>query len=42
VPVPHINDRTEFLNRIIDGSLQTLSDWRAQESSVEPAFALEG
>jgi len=42
VPVPHINDRKEFLNRIIDGSLQTLSDWRAQESSVEPAFALEG
>jgi hypothetical protein len=42
VPVPHINDRTEFLNRIIDGSLQTLNEWRAQESSVEPAFALEG
>jgi Sulfotransferase domain len=41
VPVPHINDRKEFLNRIIDGSLEALQDWRAQESSVEPAFAVK-
>jgi len=42
VPLPHINDRTEFLNRIIDGSLQALQSWREQETSVEPAFAVEG
>ena len=42
VPLPHINDRTEFLNRIIDGSLQTLQAWREQETSVHPAFAVEG
>jgi hypothetical protein len=42
VPVPHINDRTEFLNRIIDGALASLQEWRAGESSVEPAFAVEG
>ncbi len=41
VPLPHINDRTEFLNRIIDGSLASLQEWRARESSVEPAFAVE-
>jgi hypothetical protein len=39
-PFPHVNDRTEFLNRIIDGSLQALTEWRAQQASVEPAFAL--
>jgi hypothetical protein len=42
VPVPHINDRAEFLNRIIDGSLESLNEWRAQEGSVAPAFALKG
>jgi hypothetical protein len=42
VPFPHINDRKEFLNRIIDGSLQSLQEWRAQETSVEPAFAVDG
>jgi hypothetical protein len=42
VPFPHINDRKEFLNRIIDGSLQSLQEWRAQEASVEPAFAVDG
>jgi hypothetical protein len=39
-PFPHINDRTEFLNRIIDGSLQALGEWRERETSVEPSFAL--
>jgi Sulfotransferase domain len=42
VPLPHINDRKEFLNRIIDSSLTSLQEWRARESSVEPVFALEG
>jgi hypothetical protein len=39
-PFPHINDRTEFLNRIIDGSLTALQEWRERESSVEPSFAV--
>ena len=38
-PLPHANDSKEFLNRIIDGSLQTLTEWRQQQTSVEPAFA---
>ncbi len=42
VPLPRINDRTEFLNRIIDGSLDRLIDWRAREASVDPAMALKG
>ena len=42
VPLPHINDRKEFLNRIIDSSLEALQEWRALEESVEPAFAVEG
>ena len=39
-PFPHINDRKEFLNRIVDGSLQALQEWRARETSVEPSFAI--
>jgi hypothetical protein len=42
VAFPHINDRKEFLNRIIDGSLASLQEWRAQAASVEPEFATEG
>ncbi len=41
VPLPHINDRKEFLNRVIDGSLESLQEWRARESSVEAEFAVE-
>jgi sulfotransferase family protein len=41
LPFPHINDRKEFLNRIIDGSLKSLRDWRARETSVEPEFAVD-
>jgi Sulfotransferase domain len=41
-PFPHINDRTEFLNRIIDGSLQSLTEWREREATVDPAFAVGG
>jgi len=42
VPLPHINDRTEFLNRVVDTSLESLQSWRAQQSTVDTAFALEG
>jgi Sulfotransferase domain len=41
-PFPHVNDRTEFLNRIIDGSLAALQEWRETESTVEPSFAVSG
>jgi hypothetical protein len=41
-PFPHVNDRTEFLNRVIDGSLQALRQWRSQQASVEPSFAIGG
>ena len=39
-PFPHVNDTTEFLNRIIDGSLLVLQEWRSKQVSVEPSFAL--
>jgi sulfotransferase family protein len=41
-PFPHVNDRTEFLNRVIDGSLATLQEWRARQTTVEPWFAVSG
>ena len=41
-PFPHVNDRTEFLNRVIDGSLQALRQWRSEQASVEPSFAVGG
>lgn len=41
VPLPHINDRTEFLNRVIDGSLEALTAWRAAQQTVDPVFAVE-
>jgi Sulfotransferase domain len=41
-PFPHVNDRTEFLNRVIDGSLLALQEWRAQDPSVDPSFAVSG
>ncbi|HEX4563098.1 MAG TPA: sulfotransferase [Solirubrobacteraceae bacterium] len=37
---PHVNDRTEFLGRVIDGSLQALTEWRQRQESVEPSFAI--
>jgi hypothetical protein len=40
VPLPHINDSREFLNRIIDGALQSLQEWRAREASVDVDFAV--
>jgi hypothetical protein len=39
-PLPHVNDRAEFLNRIIDGSLQTLNEWHEREGAIEPSFAV--
>ena len=33
-PFPHLNDTEEFKNRIIDGSLQAVQAWRAEQ---EPA-----
>ena len=41
-PFPHVNDRTEFLNRVIDGSLESLRQWRSEQASVEPSFAVAG
>jgi hypothetical protein len=40
-PFPHVNDRREFLDRIIDGSLASLQEWRAGETSLVPGQALE-
>lgn len=42
VPFPHINDRKEFLNRVIDGSLRSLQEWREREDSVETEFMVGG
>ncbi len=36
VALPHINDRTEFLNRIVDGSLAALTAWREERATVAP------
>jgi len=41
VPLPHINDRTEFVNRIVDSSLDSLLAWRASQPSIDAAFAAE-
>ena len=42
VEFPHINDRAEFLNRIIDGSLQTLTEWRAAGDLGRPGVRRRG
>jgi hypothetical protein len=36
-PFPHVNDSKEFADRVIDGSLQALQEWRAQDA---PAAAV--
>jgi len=41
VPLPHINDRVEFLNRIVDGALESLIAWRAVQATIDPATATE-
>ena len=30
-PFPHVNDSVEFVNRIVDGSLHALQEWRARQ-----------
>ncbi len=35
-PFPHVNDSVEFVNRVVDGSLEALLEWRAQQ---EPPVA---
>jgi hypothetical protein len=39
-PFPHLNDTTEFLNRIVDSSLLALQEWRAKQDTVATSFAL--
>lgn len=36
-PFPHLNDSKVFAERIIDGALLTLSEWRAREAEAVPA-----
>lgn len=36
-PFPHLNDTDEFKNRVIDGALQTISQWRNQPQESVPA-----
>jgi hypothetical protein len=36
-PFPHLNDSEEFKNRVIDGALHAISQWRNQEESVPTA-----
>ena len=37
MPFPHLNDSKEFNERVIDGSLQVVSEWRAGQESVPAA-----
>jgi len=39
-PLPHVNDKTEFLNRVIDSSLEALGEWREAQSTIEPSILL--
>jgi len=41
VPLPHINDRAEFLNRIADSSLAALNAWRAGQALLDAELASE-
>jgi Sulfotransferase domain len=41
MPFPHINDSTEFVNRVIDGSLLALNEWRAKDSPIPADVAAE-
>jgi hypothetical protein len=34
IAMPHLNDQTEFRNRIIDSSLEKLTAWRAEQAIV--------
>lgn len=35
-PFPHLNDANEFAERVVDGSLLALQDWRAREAETVP------
>jgi hypothetical protein len=37
MPFPHLNDSKEFADRLIDGSLLTLQQWREQQDPVAAA-----
>ncbi len=37
VPFPHVNDSQEFVERVVDGALLTLREWRAQDSPAPVA-----
>jgi hypothetical protein len=37
VPVPHLNDSREFIQRIVDASLLTLQAYQAQQQQEQPA-----
>jgi hypothetical protein len=39
MPFPHMNDSVEFVNRIIDGSLLALNEWRAKDSAAPAEVA---
>lgn len=36
-PFPHLNDSQAFVDRVIDGSLLALSEWRAKDAPPVPA-----
>jgi hypothetical protein len=38
-PFPHLNDSEEFVDRIVDGALITLQEWRAQDQQERVASA---
>jgi hypothetical protein len=39
-PFPRVNDRREFINRVVDGSLESLREWRDREAIVETDMAV--
>jgi hypothetical protein len=41
MPFPHMNDSLEFVNRIIDGSLLALTEWRAKGDPIPAEVAAE-
>jgi hypothetical protein len=36
-PFPHLNDSKEFVDRVIDGALLALREWRSRDESAVPA-----
>jgi hypothetical protein len=38
IPFPRVNDSREFIDRVVDGALITLNEWR-QASTAEPSPA---